>query len=941
MEGFITPYSASLLLPGKRIAVLAPHPDDEVFGCGGSLHAAVRAGAQISVAILTDGTAWGLGEQAAQQRQQESIAASRLLGYAQPEFWQLSDGELLHETALSQRIRDWLIAQQADLVLTPSLWEMHRDHLACAMATCNAVQQLNEPIRLLMYEIGVPLSCNLLIDISAYKDKKAEAMRCFSSQLALQNYATQIAGLNQYRTYTLPLSTTAAEAFCQLTSNDLTSLLESHQPMAHTLALLAANQQLTACEQTNAQCQVQLATAQHEMSEHIQAIQQMKASLSWRITRPFRFIARMLRGEINFVHAVRLVLVYGFRRLPMPESWKDRLRQQWKGIKTSLRALTESTNNAASADRLLAHRYEQLSNHPLIIRTQLSPPANRPRIDLTMVTFNSERWLADFLASLLEQNYPLSLISLYITDNGSTDHTRALLAELQQTYGDTFSAFKVVHAENKGFGAGHNRAAQLGSSPFILVTNPDLTFEKDSIEQLVIQACFDHEQTVSWEVLQRPYEHPKHYDPVTWETSWSSHACVLIRRAAFEHCGGYDERIFLYGEDVELSYRFRAQGWQLRYCPIAVVNHHTYAEAEEIKPSQYVGSLSAHLYLRLRYGNWRDRLMLPLLILHMLTPSPFRTARRQLIGRILRDVVPHAFRLLSEQKKDPVQGIAPFRALDYELCRMGAFITNLALSSKLPKVSIVTRTVAGRSLLLQQAGISVLQQTYPNIEWIVVEDGGHEQQALMNQFTAQTKVAIHYAPLAKVGRSAAGNHGLSLASGQWCLFLDDDDLLYADHVHCLVQAIQENPHAVAAYALAWEIPSTKLSTGFMQEGRYLVHKAHQQPFDYARLREVNYIPIQAILFKHSLFEQRGGFDESIDYLEDWHLWQRYAHHNQFIYVAKTTSLYRVPADIAAQQSRQALLTGAYHDVKHAAQNAIRDIEKGPTPVNKESIASTT
>jgi GT2 family glycosyltransferase len=445
-----------------------------------------------------------------------------------------------------------------------------------------------------------------------------------------------------------------------------------------------------------------------------------------------------------------------------------------------------------------------------------------------MVTFNSERWLMPFVRSLIEQDYPLSMISLYITDNGSTDHTRALLSELQQTYGDKFAAFNVLHSENKGFGAGHNSAAELGSAPFILVTNPDLTFEKDSIQQLVIQASFDDEQTVSWETCQRPYEHPKHHDPITWETSWSSHACILMRRSAFEQCQGYDERIFLYGEDVELSYRFRAQGWQLRYCPIAIVNHHTYAEAEEIKPNQYVGSLSAHLYLRVRYGNWRDMIMLPLLTLRILIPSPFKGARRQLIKRIARDVVPHFFSLLSERKRDLVKGIAPFRGLDYELSRMGAFVTNLPLTDHKQKVSIITRTVAGRSQLLKQAGISVLQQTYPNIEWIVVEDGGQKHSGLMETFKQQAAIHIRYAPLAKVGRSAAGNHGLSIATGDWCIFLDDDDLLYADHVHCLLQAVKQQPSAVAAYALAWEIPSSKQANGEMVETDYLTHKAHQQ-----------------------------------------------------------------------------------------------------------------
>jgi GT2 family glycosyltransferase len=49
------------------------------------------------------------------------------------------------------------------------------------------------------------------------------------------------------------------------------------------------------------------------------------------------------------------------------------------------------------------------------------------------------------------------------------------------------------------------------------------------------------------------------------------HACIFIRKSAYEKVGGYEPKIFMYAEDVELSYRFRAFGYHLRYCPNAVV----------------------------------------------------------------------------------------------------------------------------------------------------------------------------------------------------------------------------------------------------------------------------------------------------------------------------------------------------------------------------------
>lgn len=50
------------------------------------------------------------------------------------------------------------------------------------------------------------------------------------------------------------------------------------------------------------------------------------------------------------------------------------------------------------------------------------------------------------------------------------------------------------------------------------------------------------------------------------------------------------------------------------------------------------------------------------------------------------------------------------------------------------------------------------------------------------------------------------------------------------------------------------------------------------------------------MFRRELFEQYGGFDESLDALEDWDLWMRYLTHASFAFAEKATSIYKVPAD---------------------------------------------
>ena len=173
-----------------------------------------------------------------------------------------------------------------------------------------------------------------------------------------------------------------------------------------------------------------------------------------------------------------------------------------------------------------------------------------------------------------------------------------------------------------------------GTAPFCLITNIDLVFEKDSLRRLASTACADNAQAAAWEMRQKPYEHPKFYDPVTGTTNWNSHACVLLRRSAVESVGGYDDTLFMYAEDVELSYRLRRAGYLLRYCPAAVVWHYSYESTTQVKPLQYTGSTFGNLYLRLKYGNFGDIIAIPLLAIRLLASTEVFPGSRQHLSLI-------------------------------------------------------------------------------------------------------------------------------------------------------------------------------------------------------------------------------------------------------------------------------------------------------------------
>lgn len=224
-EAELVPYQPWLPEPGASLLVLAPHPDDEVFGCGGLLALAAAARLHTRVVIVSDGAVGGdAGTRAA-----ESRAAAQELGYAaacgDPEFWQLPDRGVDPGAGLVDRILNTIEASAATWVLAPSPFEIHPDHRAVCRAAIIAARrhrQQRQTTGLVFYEVGQPLVPNRLVDITAVMPQKMRAMACFGSQLSAQRYDEQVAALNRYRAYTLGPQVTHAEALWVVGDDDLT-----------------------------------------------------------------------------------------------------------------------------------------------------------------------------------------------------------------------------------------------------------------------------------------------------------------------------------------------------------------------------------------------------------------------------------------------------------------------------------------------------------------------------------------------------------------------------------------------------------------------------------------------------------------------------------------------------------------------------------------------
>lgn len=214
-ESDAIPYEANDLR-GERLLVIAPHPDDEVIGCGGLIALHARDRRPVHVIIVTDGAQAGDRE----TREEESRKALAIVGGAAVEFLQYPDRQLAsHVTELSGKLRTAIQTFQPDLIAVPSPVEIHPDHVSVARAFCELVQ--NDPslfadravARVAFYEVSAPIRPNALVDITSVADRKYEAIAAHESQAAYRQYSVYAEGLNAYRGMTLPPEVKFAEAY--------------------------------------------------------------------------------------------------------------------------------------------------------------------------------------------------------------------------------------------------------------------------------------------------------------------------------------------------------------------------------------------------------------------------------------------------------------------------------------------------------------------------------------------------------------------------------------------------------------------------------------------------------------------------------------------------------------------------------------------------------
>lgn len=203
------------------------------------------------------------------------------------------------------------------------------------------------------------------------------------------------------------------------------------------------------------------------------------------------------------------------------------------------------------------------------------PPALSDRVSVVVVCFNSAHCMPALAPALGALRHVL------VVDNASSDDSAAQVARHLP------HARWLPQPRNLGFGAANNIGIALCSTEFVLLLNPDCVPEPTALQALVDAADTCPEAAlVAPQLLGRRGEADISY---RWRSdSWRSRgpgadalacvgfasgACLLVRRAALQRIGGFDEGFFLYYEDDDLCLRLQDQAGALLLAPLARVQH--------------------------------------------------------------------------------------------------------------------------------------------------------------------------------------------------------------------------------------------------------------------------------------------------------------------------------------------------------------------------------
>ena len=195
------------------------------------------------------------------------------------------------------------------------------------------------------------------------------------------------------------------------------------------------------------------------------------------------------------------------------------------------------------------------------------------------------------------------------------------------------------------------------------------------------------------------------------------------------------------------------------------------------------------------------------------------------------------------------------------------------------KVSVIIPVYNGERYI-SEAIDSVLNQTYKDLEIIVVNDGSTDNTV---EILKEYDDKIRCKSQGNKGQASAINEGIKMAKGKYIAYLDADDVCLPERFENQVKYLEEHPNVGLVYSDCYQI----------DENGKIQRIIKSQPHDNFVLLQKNYVPRSAVMHKRECLDEVGLFDERITGSDDWDMWIRISEKFEMGYIGKPLVKHRV------------------------------------------------
>ena len=253
-------------------------------------------------------------------------------------------------------------------------------------------------------------------------------------------------------------------------------------------------------------------------------------------------------------------------------------------------------------------------------------------ISVIIVNWNTKKLLGNCLKSIFKFTEDVNF-EVIVVDNGSEDGSQKLVKT-------KFPQVKLIpNKDNLGFTKGNNQGIKIAKGKYILLLNSDTYLIENSFKKLIEEAnrlknfgalgpklfndnrsiqqsagFFPHLPQVFWWMsfiddlpfgtLLKPYhvDHDNFYKK-DQEVDWVTAAAILVSKDAVEKIGALDEKIFMYGEEVEWCHRIKKAGYKVYFSPSTQIVHIGRGSSGKISQNAILGEYRGIVYFYQKHKN--------------------------------------------------------------------------------------------------------------------------------------------------------------------------------------------------------------------------------------------------------------------------------------------------------------------------------------------------